>query len=240
MRIGLFSGLSLLILACGTSSESDSQNVTKDQPTEPQLGDPPAATGESDAFRPSSTNEDAGPRAQDGTAPSDQDSRILPLAVGRLWTYDGVQTTRGRSSAMHIEMRVLSEGLQAGRTAFSISNNGTTPTWTALDGNDDVLQKSALDAGWYPYVKGPIAEGKTWTYAYAGTRKQTWHNEGSVYVPAGTFTDCWRVDIFIAESMKPGDMNFQVYCRGVGLVRNVIRMGGSEYGLDYELTAKNF
>jgi len=227
--------------ACATSEANEAPRTADVGPTDPPAEET-SAPGATPPMIPESPPSREGGSSSSGTVPPAIDRRILPLDVGRVWTWKGVETIQGDTKSITQTMRVERTTTVRGRAAFDVlSTAGPSTTRVAfvLTGDDDV-ESEVAGGRWIPTVKGPIARDATWTYEYAGTRSQTWSEAGKQYTDAGTFEDCWRVDVFVRPSMKPGDINFQVYCRGVGLVKTVQRIDGSTYGIDVELSSKSF
>jgi hypothetical protein len=175
---------------------------------------------------------DAG--AADAPAP---DLRILPLALGRRWTYQSRAPDGGAASQCPGEQ--TAEVVGPGTTRDGGPSLRYHPlclfgaiAYVDLEGTGDRLVAYLVDDAGATvrdpvlYLDGPVEEGHSWQYS--GSVKFVWRDSGSVTVPAGTFTDCWRRE-------EIANLNrYVIYCRGVGQVRHVFP--------DYEadLTAKNF
>jgi hypothetical protein len=171
------------------------------------------------------------------------DRRLFPAEIGRSWSYRGTATQNGVTQLINYSYDVPAIMLVAGRNAYVVQadwNGALSSNYTLLSGDDDVLQNYPPDANWYPVLKGPAVEGGSWSYYYGGTRTQTWHAAGRVTVAAGTFDDCWRIDYTIAETSRPGDVNYQVVCRGVGSVKVEERIWATGQSVSYELVHKSF
>ena len=101
------------------------------------------------------------------------------------------------------------------RSAAAVVNGDTTKLYYNIFGLVEYL-----------YLDSPVSHGHTWNYV---GNTATWLDAGTVTVPAGTFTNCWRWQTNTPES------GYGIYCRGVGLVR---RFYPGYY--DAVLTSKNF
>jgi hypothetical protein len=88
------------------------------------------------------------------------------------------------------------------------------------------------NAAWALYIDPTLKEGYSWM---SQGRTYTWHNEGKVTVPAGTFDDCWT-------AQEPGieGESYTTYCRGVGPVKIYLAGGFVGSGYDAVLTQANF
>ncbi len=188
--------------------------------TEPGVGAEAFTAGDSQEAR---TTRGAGP--------------LFPAALGYEWTY---ATTYTGSAPQTQTTRVTGRQTVDGRDAWVIETTWSTSLvrrFAAIDG-DDVVMSDTGQGDWFPHLKTPIAEGASWTYWYAGDRRQTWTEVGAQTVAAGTFEDCWRVDHFVS-SMAPSDVNYFIMCRGVGHVLQVIKLANG-YELHQELMSKSF
>jgi hypothetical protein len=76
----------------------------------------------------------------------------------------------------------------------------------------------------------PVQEGTSWSN---GAGSFTWHDAGSVTVPAGTFSRCWKA------TENASYTAYTVFCRGVGAVE-WYRRDAQGNGFDARLVAKNF
>jgi hypothetical protein len=77
-----------------------------------------------------------------------------------------------------------------------------------------------------PQLAEPVTEGAQFQSIAGPT---TWHFEGTVSVPAGTFQQCWRTT---------SGATFVVYCPGAGTVHIHDVQGSAQ--IDAVLSAKNF
>lgn len=133
---------------------------------------------------------------------------LEPLAVGNVWNYTLSVNTPEVDCESGPGMRVVTKTLEyQGRTAFELQRFcDSEPSYHSADGGD-VWQY--LD-GWYRNVAAPVAEGASWAFAPGFTLK--WSSAGSVTVPAGTFSNCWKRSVVEFD----GSITF---CPGVGQVR---------------------
>jgi hypothetical protein len=158
------------------------------------------------------------------------DNRIDPIAPSRSWTYE-VQVfgsssvcSDGRHSAT-----VRKEAVVDGKHAYKIESfcPGLGASYYAVEG--DRVELDYRDT-WVLLLDGPVEEGHSWTN---GVSVFTWHNAGSVTVPAGTFSDCWKATETANFSA------YTVFCRGVGPV-HWYRKDSVGNGFDAQLVAKGF
>ena len=160
---------------------------------------------------------DQGLPDQRDTIDSAPDRRILPLAAGRSWTFLVVATGDGGASACALGTQtssVLSEGTENNLPSF-VYDPLCAGDDVVLLGGGDRLQAHPTNAvdPLYVYLDTPIEEGHSWQDV-AG-RTLTWHDAGTVTVPAGTFTDCWD-----RQLTSNGENSAITFCRGVGQVRH--------------------
>jgi hypothetical protein len=158
------------------------------------------------------------------------DDRIDPLAARHSWTYD-VQVLgtspvciEGRHSAT-----VREESTVLGQHAFKIESfcPGLGSSYYAAEG--DKVQLDYQDA-WVLLLDAPVEEGHSWTN---GVSVFTWHDAGSVTVPAGSFSNCWKA------TETANFTAYTVFCRGVGPV-HWYRKDAAGNGIDAQLVSKNF
>jgi len=244
----------LFVFACGGKTQSDlttpkppssTDSTTPSTPVEtptdptapsdPTIPDPPSTFD--GGVIPS--DPDAGTIPVDGGPPADR--RLFPGEDLRAWRYEGFTIQNGLSSRVLYNYSVLGVIPEDGHDVLVITSNfngrqSSNHTW--ILGDDDVVQRYGFDPTWYPTLKGPAVTGTSWTYIMNGTRTSAWTAVPTITVPAGTFNDCWRVDTTDA-TMRIGDVNYLVMCRGVGHVKTSQRSWNG-YVLEYELVAKNF
>ncbi len=157
------------------------------------------------------------------------DTRIDPIAVGRSWTYDvTIFGTYPLCSAGSHQGVVLGTKMLDGKQSFQVQSlcPGVGTLDYAVSG--DVVQFDYM-ATWVLALDAPVAEGHTWTN---GVDTFTWHSVGSVTVPAGTYSDCWKA------TQNVGYEAYTVFCRGVGPVHWFTKNSGNGY--EAMLTSKNF
>jgi hypothetical protein len=158
---------------------------------------------------------------------------LYPLAVGDTWTFDVQNVGLGGAcqSGTHASV-ILSKEIVEGKDAFKLDSfcDPGPPYFLASDVGDKVLIN--VGAGWHTLTDTPLAEGHMWLYAPSNTTL-TWHSEGDVTVPAGTFSDCWT-----SNGDGASGVFYTTYCRGIGVVRNY-RASVNGDGWDAQLTAKS-
>ncbi|MCC6554805.1 MAG: hypothetical protein IT372_17660 [Polyangiaceae bacterium] len=138
---------------------------------------------------------------------------LFPLAVGLRWTYDVAQVGAGSACAAgQHQAEVVGSGTLAGKQSFNMT------TWCAGGGDAGQYAPGAGDevfffymAEWLTLLSTPVEEGHTWDYVNTSF---TWHDAGSVTVPAGTYDDCWTMTQNVEYTA------YTTYCRGVGAVRS--------------------
>jgi hypothetical protein len=168
--------------------------------------------------------------ANSSSSGSGTDDRIDPIALGRSWTYEveEIGTFAYCPSGSHTG-ETIAEVEKNGKQAFEVTSlcQNLPSSLYAVEG--DVVFVDYQDT-WVLALDAPVEEGHTWSN---GASTFTWHDEGSVTVPAGTFDDCWRATQNVAYEA------YTIFCRGVGPVhwRSVDLTGN---GFDAVLTAKNF
>jgi hypothetical protein len=172
----------------------------------------------------------AGGSSGSGTGP---DQRLLPLEVGRVWTYD-LQSTYPSCPAGTRTFDVTGTATVPGKTAFSVTTPcGEMGTYT-IDGDVVESQFSYSSGAWLRDLDEPVEEGHTWTTTNgAATFGMIYHAAPDAQTPAGQLSDCWQVVQQVSYTQD------WVYCRGVGLVSSTLTdlSGGS---IVYQLTAKSF
>ena len=206
----------LLLVACGSHS--------------PGAADPDAPPGGS---------ADAPP--MQGDAPSEPDP-LNPLAVGHTWHTTQTSSGFGQpTTTCNVTQTVTGTTSVDGRTPFVIAytyecpmQTTTSMFYTNVLGGDRYESRAASSTDGIWYVEDPPAEGHQWASDPAGMFVYTWHRAGSVTVPAGTFTDCWR-----EVTMPSGSDQEFTLCRGVGFVQSM-QSFTTGYMVSGELTAKSF
>lgn len=159
------------------------------------------------------------------------DKRIFPLELGRKWTYRVERYGVGYPYCVAGEqdMTVLRSVDVMGRRALEVQGAcpGIAPVPHIATGD---LVETYVNSKWSAYLDTPVMDGHSWPYHNTSF---TWYNTGPTTVPAGTFTDCFRMSQNVAYKYD------QIYCRGVGLVQLVlVDLAGGGY--KFELTKRNF
>jgi hypothetical protein len=189
-------------------------------PTDAGAGPPTAPPGRPPAFDAGFTPDAT---AEAGGGDSTSIARLFPAVVGHSWTFqissDFPECDGVRSGA------VLGQQNVDGRNAFVISSycDGVSPS--AVSVSDKSADVDFLGV-YIPQLAAPVTEGASFA-SIEGTT--TWHKEGAVTVPAGTFQDCWRA---------VSGATFVVYCPGVGTV--IIHEDTGDGVIDARLMSKNF
>jgi len=150
---------------------------------------------------------------------------MLPLAVGRSWTYTLTPLDEGQEASCE---PLTSQVLQAGWVQSPDDNAEQVFGW--------IYQSSCSTSGYLLWEDAGTLRAKqmvdvtdpsqglkgepltflvdpevalSWTYV--GDSSYTWTSVGTATVAAGTFTDCWERRYSASELTS-------VYCRGVGMV----------------------
>jgi hypothetical protein len=203
--------VALFSFACGSSSTSDPTGV--------------AGAAGSTGGGAGSSGGTAGAGGDPGvTAPID------PIVVGHSWTYDVKElgTYPACPSGEHTGT-VLSQGPKDGEAnalaVQSLCANAGTVYYTVAG---DVVHE---DTGgmWVLALDAPVEEGHSWT---DGTLTYSWHDVGTVMVPAGTFPHCFTLSANVGAS-------YTTFCRGVGPV-HWYSVDAAGNGYEAILKAKNF
>ena len=174
-----------------------------------------------------------GAAATDGASGGDgagPDDRLVPLAVGRTWTYEVKDVGTGSVCGPGTHpSTVLGHAVVDGRDAFQV-----TSFCTQVGSTNETVNGDQVDADyqgtWLHVTDVPVQAGHSWTYF---NTSYTWEAVATITVPAGTFTGCWRAHQNVTYTA------YQIYCRGVGVVESYSQdLAGN--GWDAKLTAKNF
>ena len=141
---------------------------------------------------------------------------LYGLAVGNAWAYDlAVPPTTCR-----IDVTVTGMTEIDGRNAFVVVNTGCNATNTgymAVEVKDLVEYGNAPPPiAWGHY--DPPVDGHTFATNPAGNLFLTWHVTGPQTVPAGTFIDCWTLEVTTSDGTDRGSGT--IYCRGVGVIKS--------------------
>lgn len=164
-------------------------------------------------------------------------SVYYPIAVGNTWVYQMMTTTIVQIDSVTADTTITTGDNNTEMTAETILNNGTPVfeivtviTW------DDTLMSDVNDTSYieetedYIFSYGsldetvpdtvlvlPIEDGNTWTVHSDSSMTITARVMGQqdVQVPAGTYTECWR----IAWVTTPGnDTSYNYYAPDIGSV----------------------
>lgn len=116
----------------------------------------------------------------------------IPCTAGTVTrTIRGTATLQGRS----------------GTWLPQLCTTNATNTAYSVDG-DQVYEWNGSE--WNTFISAPLTDGRTFL---AGLKTYTWFQTPNQTVPAGTFSDCWTRKDTRSDS-------FDVFCRGVGLIRS--------------------
>jgi hypothetical protein len=230
-----------LAVACGggqgtapdTTPTDENTHESPDPPasgnTPPAQQQPPPLTHD-DAGQPPPPPSDGGVVKEAGGDAADGGSgdptsiaSLFPAVVGHSWTFQ-ISSDFPECSGTKTGS-VLQAQKVDGRDAVWISSycDGQPPAAVS------VSTKSAdvdLQGNYVPQLAEPVAEGAKFQ-SIEGTT--TWHKEGTVSVPAGTFQNCWR-------AISGG--SFVIYCPGAGTVH--IHEDHGNGVIDAVLKSKNF
>jgi hypothetical protein len=158
------------------------------------------------------------------------DTRIDPVGPRRAWTYDvevfgsSPLCEAGRHAATVRKLAKVD-----GKAAYQVESfcPGFGSSYYAVEG--DKVELNYKDQ-WVLLLDSPVEEGHSWSN---GVSVFTWHNAGSVTVPAGTFADCWKA------TETANFTAYTIFCRGVGPVR-WYRKDSAGNGIDAQLAMKSF
>jgi len=177
---------------------------------------------------------DGGPDAravQDGAPDAvSAAASIDPIVVGNKWTYDVTEVGYYPlcPTAKASEAEVVRATPRDGRQAYEVTSF-CKPVGSVYYAEEGDVVYWDYSGAWVLVIDAPVADGHTWTN---GVTSYGWHGLGSVTVPAGTFSDCWKAQ----DTLGP---TYTVLCRGVGPVIWSYRDAQGN-GYDATLTAKNF
>jgi hypothetical protein len=152
------------------------------------------------------------PTNPDAPGTPGSDTRLLPLAVDRAWTYE-VTSTYPSCPSGTVEQRVLGTEMVDGREAFRVRGFCGTEGRTFVDGDrvEDYYDWGPL--GWTRQLDEPVEDGHAWTTTN-GSATFGMHYER-------IDDDCWTVVQEVSYTSN------WTYCRGVGLTRfEMIDLGG--------------
>lgn len=164
------------------------------------------------------------------TGTSGGSSEIYPLKVGYAWTYD-VTLTGAYGCVPNPVSTVTGTAMVAGRETYETTYFCDPSTvWHLNKTSDGGVDIYWDDTGWITEAGGTLQEGYTWQSRFS---TMTWHDEGTVTVPAGTFDGCWR------EVQNVSYTSWTVYCPGVGPIHSYMSdLNGG--GIDAVLISKSF
>ncbi|MEO8699677.1 MAG: hypothetical protein ABI867_06520 [Kofleriaceae bacterium] len=166
---------------------------------------------------------DGGSETDTGGGGGEHEDSLLPLAAGRVWTYDVVSTYSSCPGGRH-DQRVTGVSTTEGRSTFDIQSFCGPTGKTFIDG--DVVEDyyDWGPTGWLRSLDEPVADGHTWTTTNgSATFSMTYSDAGSV----GGHDDCWKVTQNVSYT------SYWIYCRGVGLVAyEMIDLGGGTIKAD--------
>jgi hypothetical protein len=176
--------------------------------------------------------DDAQVGADDATdAAAEADEEIDPIAVGHAWTYAvtelGTYPACPAGSSTATALTTSTQDGKAGAVEVQSLCTGAPPSWYFVQG--DVVQVDVTGT-WVLALDAPVQEGHTWSN---GETSFTWHDAGSVTVPAGTFSDCWSATENVAYPA------YTIFCRGVGPVHWYTKDDSGD-GFEAVLTTRNF
>jgi hypothetical protein len=181
------------------AGRSDSKPLDADAVDARSVPDGGAFDGGSDVGPVDGGRADAA-RADAGGGPA----ALWPIAVGDRWTYSDTGNCPGMS-----ERAVVSANPVGGRPAFQLRGCNGVIVDLSVPGGDEV---DAFANAWLVLVDPILEDGHSWSYS---SITYTWRREGTVTVPAGTYSDCWTA-VASASSFPTN-----TYCRGVGPVHSV-------------------
>jgi hypothetical protein len=171
----------------------------------------------------------AGAAGGAGGAGGSVDTRIDPIELGYEWTYEvEVLGTYPLCKQGTHSGFVLGEKEVGGKQAFQVQSlcPGAGVSSYYVDGDRVEVY---YGGNWLLALDTPVEEGHTWSN---GASTFTWHDAGTVTVPAGSFDDCWTAKENVANE------SYTTFCRGIGPVHWHVESGGN--GFDAKLSAKNF
>lgn len=198
----------VLVLALGCSSAPDP--IDRD-----------AATGGGDAGTPG----DGG----GGPCPGCSDD-LYPIGLGMRWDYVIARGSRP-GCATSVSSTVVSMGTDPdGATYYTRELScGSYPSSDVKREGDTIWIRSTGTSAWYRYLVLPPTEGAEFAAGGASGASYRWTSAGSVTVPAGTYSGCWRRE-------QVGYDVSEIYCPGVGMVSADFHAWGQDEG--YDLTGR--
>jgi hypothetical protein len=150
----------------------------------------------------------AGNAGSGGSAGSSLDQLLMPLAAGRVWSFEAIviDTTRPSAACDDLESAVVGRAQTPEGEGWLYDPVCGPRRYIMLQTGDSIAAYSEDLSQRVDYMVTPVAEGTTWD-------DFAWQAVGSTTVPAGTFDDCWR------RLYTPLTTEWIEFCRGVGLVR---------------------
>jgi len=165
-----------------------------------------------------------------------------PMAEGNLWQYRSVMIYAQPDSAPdtlinedYMTWKCGSQvTLDSGPKAWAVEVSIGDTMYFSESRNAVLLYDDVSDTDPDTWLVFPFEEGKTWNYA-DGTMLV--REKGTVEVPAGTFKNCWKVEMLEGGSMSQSFLWFGPNL-GLVLVEQSYESQGSSITVRYELTSK--
>jgi len=162
------------------------------------------------------------------------------MAEGNLWTYRYMEI--GLSQDSTPDTIIVDDymawkcgklvTLAGGMKAWAMATSPYETVYFREAGNAVLIYEDSSVAEPDTWLALPLEEGKTWSYA-GGTMLV--RERGTVEVPAGTYKDCWRVEMLpVADQLA---MSFW-FAPNIGMVlmEESYEYGSYTFGMRYELT----
>jgi hypothetical protein len=163
-----------------------------------------------------------------------------PMAAGNLWLYRSMQITAPPDSAPDT---LIIEDEMTWKCVEQVTLDSGTTAWAMCTGYQDTsyFVETGNAVLWYSYrsqtdpdtwLSLPLEEGKNWTYAGSTMLVR---EKGTVEVPAGTFEDCWKVEMLGGGGEPP---SFVWFAPNVGMVLLEVsyQYGGYTFTMRKELS----
>ncbi|HEU0035542.1 MAG TPA: hypothetical protein VFQ53_33255 [Kofleriaceae bacterium] len=166
------------------------------------------ACGASPGDSPGTGPDGGGSNAPDGSGGGGATDGLLPLDVGRVWTYDVTSTYASCPGGRH-DQRVTGTSSVEGRDVFEVAGFCGLTGRTHVEGNIVEDYYDWGPTGWYRSLDEPVADGHTWTTTNGSATFTQTYDELGAY---GGREDCWKVIQNVSYKSE------WIYCRGVGLV----------------------
>jgi hypothetical protein len=163
-----------------------------------------------------------------------------PMAEGNLWTFRYVEIGLAQDSTPDTTIAEDAMAwkcgaqvtLDSGDKAWAMSTGPYDTVYFREAGNAVLIYEDVSDAEPDTWMSLPLQEGKTWTYA-GGTMLV--REQGTVEVPAGTYKNCWRVEMLAVADQGAMSIWFAPNV-GMVLMEESYVYGGYTVGMRYELT----